>query len=55
MTTPSSFVPNPGTLWDPPRMDKSRPFSRAKSTLAMTSAASAHCTTARGRRSIIPL
>ena len=29
MTTPSSQVPKPGTLWLPPRTARSSPFSRA--------------------------
>ena len=55
ITTPPSFVPNPGTLCEPPRIDRSRPFSRAKLTAVMTSAASTARTMTRGRRSIIPL
>ena len=39
ITTPSSQVPKPGTLWPPPRTARSRPFSRAKSTAAITSPA----------------
>ena len=45
MTTPSSMVPKPGTLWPPPRTARSRPFSRAKSTAAITSPASRSRTT----------
>ena len=44
-----------GMLCPPPRTARSRPFSRAKSTAAMTSPASLQRTTTRGRRSIIAL
>src|SRR5204863_3370464 len=36
ITRPSSFVPNPGALCPPSRMQRSKPFSRAKLTPAMT-------------------
>ena len=55
ITTPPSHVPNPGTLWPPPRTARSSPFSRAKFTAAITSPAFAARTTAAGRRSIIAL
>ena len=55
MTTPSSFVPNPGTLWPPPRTARSSPLSRAKLTAAITSPAFSARTTTAGRWSIMPL
>jgi len=55
ITTPPSQVPNPGTLWPPPRIATSRPFSRAKSTAAMTSPALALRTMTLGCLSIIAL
>ena len=54
-TTPPSFVPNPGTLCEPPRIDRSAPVSPAKRTTGMTSAWSEGRTIAFGRLSIIPL
>ena len=55
MTRPSSQTPRPPALWPPPRIETSRSWPRAKSTLSITSATSAHRTIARGRLSIIPL
>jgi hypothetical protein len=55
ITTPSSTVPKPGTLWEPPRIERSSAFSRVKPMAAITSAALVGRTTTRGCRSIIPL
>ena len=55
ITTPPSHVPNPGTLWPPPRTARSTPLSRAWSTAAITSPAFAARTIAAGRLSIIAL
>lgn len=51
------IVPGPetGALWPPPRIANGRELSRAKFTLAMTSATWATRTTPAGRLSIIPL
>jgi len=55
ITTPPSQVPNPGTLWPPPRIARSTPFSRPKSPAAMTSPALALRTMTLGCLSIIAL
>lgn len=53
--TPSSTRHRPAPLWPPPRTASVRPASRTKPIAAITSAASAHHTTAAGRRSIMAL
>jgi hypothetical protein len=54
-TTPSSTVPNPGTLCEPPRTARSSPLSAANPTAAITSPAFSQRTTTRGCLSIIAL
>jgi hypothetical protein len=55
ITTPSSTVPKPGTLWPPPRTAIGTPCSRACVTAATTSSTVSARTTTAGRRSIIAL
>ena len=54
ITTPPSFMALPATLWPPPRIDSSRPRSRAKFTASTTSAVPEQRTMSAGRRSIRP-
>src|SRR5439155_708936 len=51
ITTPPSFVPNPGALCAPPRMETSPFCPCAKATAAMTSVTPAHRITTAGLRS----
>src|SRR5213594_4583478 len=55
ITSASSAVPKPGTLWPPPRIATAKPSARAAFTAAMTSATPVHRTTTAGRLSIIAL
>ena len=55
MTTPSSHVPKPGTLWPPPRTATVIAWSAAKRTAVITSPALAGWTMTAGRLSIMPL
>src|SRR5438128_5559716 len=55
ITSASSAVPKPGTLWPPPRMATAKPAARAALTAAMTSATPVQRTTTAGRLSIIAL
>src|SRR5213593_4338066 len=55
ITSASSAVPKPGTLWPPPRIATAKPSARAAFTEAMTSATPVHRTTTAGRLSIIAL
>src|SRR5437899_7289663 len=55
ITSASSAVPKPGTLWPPPRMATAKPSARAALTAAMTSATPVQRTTTAGRLSIIAL
>src|SRR6185436_3557490 len=55
ITTPSSQVEYPGTLWPPPRTATSRPLSRASATAAITSATPVQRAITAGRRSYMPL
>src|SRR5881296_4354608 len=55
ITSASSAVPKPGTLWPPPRIATAKPSARAAFTAAMMSATPVHRTTTAGRLSIIAL
>ena len=55
ITNASFQTPKPPPWCAPPRMASVMPCSRAKLTQAITSATSAHRTTAAGRRSTAPL